>query len=85
MAANGRRGTAWLGYSSLAVWCLLEWATSRASDLLNPLVYIAYFASFIVCLIFSVVLFVQSPPHRRITEERIAACLLLVPLLWNLI
>jgi len=74
-----------LAYFLLALWCALEWFGSSSSFILHPFGLIAYFGSVCLCLVLSVVLIVHSPRHRLLTEERIAAALLLVPLMWNLI
>lgn len=80
-----RRILTLLAYISLALWCALEWLGSRPSFILNPLGLIAYFGTVCLCLVLSAVLFLHSPRHKLLTEERIAAAALLVPLLWNLV
>ncbi|CAM3653336.1 hypothetical protein COLU111180_01420 [Cohnella lubricantis] len=80
-----RRLLSILAYLLLALWCMLEWLGARPAFILNPLGLIAYVGSVCLCLVLSTVLFLHSPRHRLLTAERIAASLLLVPLLWNLI
>lgn len=85
LAWRTKRVVLTLAYLTLTLWCVLEWLSSRPSFFLNPLGFVAYFGSFIACLVFSTVLFLHSPRHRWLTEERLAGAALLLPLLWNLV
>lgn len=82
---RARKMLSLLACFSLAFWCAMEWLASRPSFILNPFGLLAYFGSVSLCLGLSIVLFVLSPRRRLLTEERIAAVALLLPLLWNLL
>ncbi|THF73725.1 hypothetical protein [Cohnella fermenti] len=68
------------GYLFLALWVLLDWISSGDGRALSPLVLVGYIATFTACTALSVVLYLHRP-GRWLCQEKLAALLLLTPLI----
>ncbi|WEK54362.1 MAG: hypothetical protein P0Y55_17790 [Candidatus Cohnella colombiensis] len=69
-----------LSYLLLSLWWYTYWACTQYFIIFFPPVFIVYFGSLIIFLALSFTLFQRS--KRWFSEQRIVACILLIPLLW---
>jgi hypothetical protein len=69
-----------LSYFLLSLWWFTYWACTQYFIIFLPPVFIVYFGSLIAFLALSNTLFQRS--KRWFSEQRIVACILLIPLLW---
>jgi hypothetical protein len=67
-------------YFLLGLWWFTYWACTQYFIFLLPPVFIFYFGSLVAFLALSITLFQRS--KRWFSEQRIVACILLIPLLW---
>lgn len=70
-----------LSYFLLGLWWLTYWACTQYFIIFLPPVFLIFYGSFVAFLAFAVTLFSRS--KRWFSEQRIVACLLLIPIFWT--